>query len=90
MPSKIKSQIIGYYTLFFYDINEENYKRLKRGAISKVIVTYPKQNSLVHCENIGIDVRFIQIEATGNKIYEHYGYQEIKHEIEEAIKKEIN
>lgn len=89
-PSKIGSQIGDYYTLCYYDMSEKENIRLERSAISKVIVTYPKQTKSASCDNIGIDVKFIQIEPNGDNIYDHHGYQEIKYEIEEAIKKEVN
>lgn len=84
-PNRIKNQLTDYYTLNYYDMNEEVKKRFKTGAVSKVIVTYPKQKYKAKQDTMGMDINFIQIGSKGDHMEEHYGYDQIKSEIQEVI-----
>lgn len=85
IPSKVVEQVISYHALGYYDISKQKKNRLRRDAIKKVIVVYPKQREIVEYPYDGRDIDFIQIEANNKDIYEHFGFDSLKNEIRNIV-----
>lgn len=89
LPSKVIEQVRSYSKIEYYDVNKEEGNKANE-AIDRVIVVYPKQDHPEEYPYDDRDIKFIQIEAGTEEVYKHYGYNELKNEIEQVLKKRRN
>ncbi|BDR87832.1 hypothetical protein [Clostridium tetani] len=82
-PSKAIEQAKDYYNFGYYDKKKSGKNKTRRGVIEAVIITYPKQDKIIHYEYDDMNVSFIQVEAADTMdITKHFGYKELKDEID--------
>lgn len=89
IPSRVIEQVRDYSRIEYYDIKKQRKNRANE-AIDKVVVVYPRQNFPEEYPYDDRDIKFIQIEANDKEVYKHYGYNELRNEIEEAINNGLN
>ncbi|KRU28943.1 hypothetical protein VT91_21390 [Clostridium sporogenes] len=82
-PSKAIEQAKDYYNFGYYDKKKRGKNKTRRGVIEAVIITYPKQDRIIHYGYDDMNVSFIQVEAADTMdITKHFGYKELKNEID--------
>ncbi|NFS07173.1 hypothetical protein FDE99_05300 [Clostridium botulinum] len=82
-PSKAIEQAKDYYNFGYYDKKKRGKNKTRRGVIEAVIITYPKQDRIIHYGYDDMNVSFIQVEAADTMdITKHFGYKELKDEID--------
>lgn len=85
-PTQAIEQVKDYYNFGYYDNKKTNKYKTSRGVIDEIIIIYPKQYKQIIYQYNDINISFIQVEATNSTdIYEHYGYDKLRKEIEESL-----
>lgn len=85
-PTQAIEQVKDYYSFGYYDNTKTDRYKTQRGVIDEIIIIYPKQDTEIKYQYDDINISFIQVEATdASDIAEHYGYDNLKKEIEECL-----
>lgn len=82
--TEVMEQIKNYFTLAYYDASKNINTPLNREAISKILITYPKQVDRIQFKEKIYNFEFVEVEA--NKDMEKpIGYEKLKNSINELL-----
>ncbi|AIY80820.1 hypothetical protein U728_1630 [Clostridium botulinum 202F] len=85
-PSRAIEQVKDYYNFGYYDKERKGKNKTIRGVIEEIIIIYPKQDKIIQYEYDDMNISFIQVEANDTLgITKHYGYDELKREIDSCF-----